>query len=124
MRSSARTHRLLLCLYVLLFAAMLLLIQLHLRPQPGCRIYLIERKAPSLRRAGGFVPPEPDGPVNVNTAGLEELCTMKYIGPATAEAIIRERELNGPFYYREDLLNVKGIGEKTLQKIDGQFCLN
>lgn len=123
-RSSERKHRLLAGLYVLLCAALLLLMLLHLKPQPGSRIYYIPENTAFMRRSSGYPVPEPDGPVNVNTAGVEELCTMKHIGPATAEAIILEREQNGPFYYREDLLNVKGIGEKTLQKMDGQFCLN
>ena len=30
---------------------------------------------------------------------------------------MEEREKNGPFYYPEDLMNVKGIGEKTLEKL-------
>lgn len=123
-RSPEREHGILLGLYAFLCAALLVLIMLHLKPQPGSRIYCIPEKGFSVRRASTHIPPEPNGPVNVNTAGLEELCTMKHIGPSTAEAIILERELNGPFYYREDLLNVKGIGEKTLQKLDGQFCLN
>ena len=122
--SSQRKSGILLGLYALLCAALLVLMLLHLKPQPGSRIYYIPENTASMRRSSGYLVPEPDGPVNVNTAGVEELCTMKHIGPATAEAIILEREQNGPFYYREDLLNVKGIGEKTLQKMDGQFCLN
>ncbi|MDO4483043.1 MAG: helix-hairpin-helix domain-containing protein [Clostridia bacterium] len=54
--------------------------------------------------------------MNINTADLEELTRLKGIGPATAESIIAERELNGPYYYPEDLLAIKGIGAKTLQK--------
>lgn len=68
--------------------------------------------------------PKPDGPVNINTATAEELIRFEYVGPVLAERIIKEREENGPFYYREDLLNVSGIGEKTLLKLDGQFCLD
>lgn len=55
------------------------------------------------------------GIVNINTAGLEELCTLKGIGPAKAEAIIRYREEQGPFSTPEDLTKVKGIGTKTLE---------
>ena len=45
------------------------------------------------------------------------------IGPVLAGEIIAEREKNGAFYYPEDLLNVKGIGEKSLEKMLEQFKL-
>ncbi len=60
--------------------------------------------------------PEPRGPVDLNTAGLEELQTLDGIGPALAERIIEYREAHGPFQSVEGLLEVKGIGEATLEK--------
>ncbi len=58
----------------------------------------------------------PNGAVDPNTATAEELMTIPGIGEKTAEAIIAEREANGPFLYPEDLMAVKGIGEKKLEK--------
>lgn len=56
------------------------------------------------------------GPVNVNTADAETIASeLKGIGPAKARAIVSYREENGPFETVDDLLKVKGIGEKVLE---------
>ena len=60
--------------------------------------------------------PEPQGPVDVNTADAAALQTLPGIGPALAERIIAYRTEHGPFRRVEDLLEVKGIGEATLEK--------
>jgi comEA protein len=55
--------------------------------------------------------------ININTAGVEELVSLPGIGPSYAKRIVEFREKNGPFKKVDDLLNVQGIGEKTLEKI-------
>ena len=56
------------------------------------------------------------GPVNVNEADAETIAReLDGIGPAKARAIVEYRESNGPFETVEDLLKVKGIGEKVLE---------
>ncbi len=50
--------------------------------------------------------------VNINTASIEELLTLDGIGDAYAQRIIEFRDKNGPFQKPEDILKVKGIGEK------------
>lgn len=56
-------------------------------------------------------------PINVNTASKEELMALPGIGPTLAQRILTYRLENGPFSRAEDLQEVKGIGEKTLDKI-------
>jgi competence protein ComEA len=55
--------------------------------------------------------------VNLNTATANELATLPGVGPAVAARIIEYREKNGAFKKIEDLMNVRGIGEKTFLKL-------
>lgn len=56
-----------------------------------------------------------DGKVNLNTADVTALDTLPRVGPALADRIIAWREANGSFTAVEDLLNVAGIGDRTLE---------
>lgn len=64
-----------------------------------------------------------DGPVNLNTATVEELDELPGVGEATALAIVEDRERNGPFSSPEDLMRVSGIGEKKFEKLEGLVCV-
>jgi len=56
-------------------------------------------------------------PVNINKADAETIAhSLNGIGLKKAEAIVRYRKENGAFKTRDDLINVKGIGEKTVKK--------
>lgn len=57
------------------------------------------------------------GSVNINTAGVSELCTLPGIGEKTAEAIIAHREEHGPFSEGKDIMQVSGIGNAKYERI-------
>lgn len=59
----------------------------------------------------------PDSPVDINKATVASLKTVPGIGKVTAERIVEWRETNGPFRRIEDLMKVKGIGDKTFEKL-------
>ena len=64
-----------------------------------------------------------EGLVDINTASAEELCTLDGIGEVIAGRIIEYREENGPFTSVDELINVKGIGEKKLEDIRDRICV-
>ena len=66
---------------------------------------------------------EPTGKVNINSATAAELDSLSGIGPTKAQAIVDYRNQNGPFRTVDDLLNVPGIGPKTLETIRDQITV-
>lgn len=59
----------------------------------------------------------PAAPINLNTATAAELEKLPGVGPAVAARIVEYRQKNGPFKKVEDLMNVRGIGEKTFLRL-------
>jgi comEA protein len=56
-------------------------------------------------------------PININTANSDELQQVPGIGPATAEKILQMRKSYGAFKSVDDLLAIKGLGKKRLEKM-------
>jgi len=61
--------------------------------------------------------------VNINTASKKELTVLKGIGEKTAQKIIDYRKANGPFKTTDELKNVKGIGKKIYEGLKNQITV-
>ena len=62
--------------------------------------------------------------VNINNASKDELMTLPGIGEKKAQAIIDYREQNGPFMKVEDITEVSGIGDATLNNIKDMITVD
>lgn len=67
--------------------------------------------------AGAEHTPTAIEPININTAGVDQLQSLPGIGQVRAEQIVADREENGEFRIPEDIMRVPGIGEGTLEEI-------
>ncbi|MEG0266819.1 MAG: helix-hairpin-helix domain-containing protein [Bacilli bacterium] len=63
------------------------------------------------------------GKVSLNSGTIEELMTIPFIGETKAKLIIQYRETNNGFKDIEDIMNVKGIGQNTFEKIKSYLTL-
>lgn len=61
--------------------------------------------------------------VDINQAGVTELAKLPGIGEQVAKRIVAYREENGPFEKAEELMNVRGIGEKSFLKLQPHVTL-
>lgn len=84
----------------------------------------IEEPLPSVQQVGGSeINDSASDLIRVNSATEDELIKLQGIGPSKAQAIIDYRDEHGPFQQAEDLLDVSGIGEKTLENIREQLIV-
>ncbi len=67
--------------------------------------------------------PEPAAKINLNTATAEQLQSIPGIGPSTAKAIVDYRAKVGKFNNIDEVINVKGIGEKKFLKIKDRLTV-
>lgn len=94
----------------------------HSLPAPFETVAVVAAKP--ARRAARVASPWPLGTVDVNSADAQALTALDGVGPKLAAAIVAERERGGPFRYPEDLLAVKGIGEKKLEGFRPQLTFS
>jgi len=77
----------------------------------------LERDGISLQQTSVHKVPLAGERINLNTATMKELIHLPGIGPTYAQRILDDRRQRGPFSSVEDLLRVKGIGKKKLEKL-------
>ena len=69
------------------------------------------------------ISPEQSDKININTADVNELILLKGIGEKKAQRIIDYRQTNNGFKKIEDIMEVKGIGQKTYDSIKDKLCV-
>ena len=74
-------------------------------------------------RAASSAKPAITGAININTASATEIEALPGIGAKTAALIVEYRQKNGPFKKIEELMNVRGVGEKNFLKLKGQITV-
>ena len=99
---------------VLSFVALAFLIAAH----PA-----LAQQTPQPARARSTAKPAVAGTVNINTASATDLEVLPGVGAKTAVLIVEYRQKNGPFKKIEELMNVRGIGERNFLKLKGQITV-
>jgi competence protein ComEA len=79
--------------------------------------------SPAAGSGGDAAPGAPTGPLDLNTATAADLETLPGVGPATAAAIVEDRDRNGPFASVDDLDRVPGIGPAKLAALRDQVTV-
>ncbi|MCO6508191.1 MAG: ComEA family DNA-binding protein [Snodgrassella sp.] len=62
--------------------------------------------------------------VNINTASIQQLQSLPYIGAIKAQAIVDYRNTHGSFHSTKDIMRVKGIGKATYEKLQNDISVS
>lgn len=79
--------------------------------------------AQSAGAARSTAKPAVTSAININTASARALEALPGIGAKTAARIVEYREKNGPFRKVEELMNIRGVGEKSFLKLKSQITV-
>lgn len=61
--------------------------------------------------------------INLNSATAAQIASLPGIGPKTADLVVQYRTKNGPFKKIEEIMNVRGVGEKSFLKIKDRLTV-
>ena len=86
-----------------------------------CAVPALAAQSKSTARAAAK--PASAAIVNLNTASATDLEGLPGIGAKTAARIVEYRQKNGPFKKIEELMNVRGVGEKSFLKLKPQITI-
>ena len=89
----------------------------------SCLLYCVPASAQSRSSARADAKPASTAVVNLNTASATDLEGLPGIGAKTAARILEYRQKNGPFKKIEELMNVRGVGEKNFLKLKPQITV-
>jgi len=87
----------------------------------GLAVVLALVASTGVALAEGKAKPAPAAKVNINTASVEQLASLPGVGEKLAARIVEYRQKAGAFKSAHELMNVKGIGEKNLQRIESHL---
>lgn len=114
--------------FVILFTVLTFVFYFRFWAERQAPLLLLQASGNSIRTVSAQSSPSADKKartfrtIDVNRASQKELESLPGIGPKLADAIMQDRLQKGPFHQADDLLRVKGIGPKRLEKI-GPYLL-
>lgn len=88
-----------------------------------CLLLAVPLTAAQSKSAARAAKPVSTAVVNLNTASATDLEGLPGIGAKTAARIVEYRQKNGPFKKVEELMNVRGVGEKNFLKLKAQITV-
>jgi competence protein ComEA len=90
----------------------------------GASSLLAQTDAPPAKTPKPAVAAASTQVINLNTATAIQIATLPGIGPKAADLIVQYRQKNGNFKKVEEIMNVRGIGEKTFLKLKGRIIVS
>ncbi len=88
----------------------------HMKTRTALVLILVA--AVTLTIVGSVESAQPTGVVNINTATLDQLQMLPRVGPALAGRIVDFREANGEFRTVDEIVAIKGIGERSFENLE------